>query len=116
MIEALKLYMLCACQEGGGAERVNPLIRAPAPDRGLRSCETLRWVCGGTIGPGAWNCLRSVLARACGSSALGLSAGGYCSAGGHKNESNTECLEHHVSPGVFVNVGGAERFQFSVMS
>ena len=40
----------------------------------------LRW----TIGQGAWNCLRSVLARACGSSAVGLSANGYHSAGGHK--------------------------------
>ena len=42
----LKFYMPCVCQEGGGAERVKPLIRAFAPDRGLRSCETLRWVCG----------------------------------------------------------------------
>ena len=66
----------------------------------------LRW----TIGPGARNCLRSVLARACGSSAVGLSASGYRSAGGHKNESNTECLKHRVSPN-FINVGGAERFQ-----
>jgi hypothetical protein len=54
----------------------------------------LRW----TIGRRAWNCLRSVLALACGSSAVGLSAGGYHSAGGHKNESNTESLEHRVSP------------------
>jgi len=58
----------------------------------------LRWA----IGPGAWNCLRSVLARACGSSAVGLSASGYRSAGGHKNESNTESLEHRVSPQIFL--------------
>ena len=50
MIEALKIYMLCACQGGGGAERVKPLIRVPAPNRGLLSCETLRWVCGGQSG------------------------------------------------------------------
>ena len=109
MIEALKIYTLCACRGGGGAERVKPLIRAPAPDRGLRSCETLRWVCGGQSGRGAWNCLRSGLARACGSSALGLSASGYRSAGGHKNESNTElsiasppeCLLTSEEPGGF---------------
>ena len=35
MIDALKIYMLCACQEGGGAERVKPLIRTSALDRGL---------------------------------------------------------------------------------
>ena len=52
MIDALKIYMLCACQEGGGAERVKPLIRTSALDRGLRSCETLRWVCGGQSGRG----------------------------------------------------------------
>jgi len=54
----------------------------------------LRW----TLGRKAWNCLRSVLALAGGSSAGGLSAGRYHSAGGHKNESNTESLEHRVSP------------------
>jgi hypothetical protein len=43
MIKALKIQMLCACRGGGGAERVKPLIRVPAPDRGLLSCETLRW-------------------------------------------------------------------------
>ena len=52
MIEALKIYMLCACQGGGGAERVKPLIRVPASDRGPLSCETLRWVCGGQSGGG----------------------------------------------------------------
>ena len=88
MIAALKIYMLCACRGGGGAERLKPLIRTPAPDRGPRSCETLRWVCGGQSGRGAWDCLRSVLARDCGSSAVGLS-----------------------SPRTFINVGGAERFQ-----
>jgi hypothetical protein len=40
-----------------------------------------------------------------------LSAGGYHSAGGHKNESNTESLEHRVPSLNFLNVGGAERFQ-----
>ena len=45
MIDALKIYMLCACQEGGGAERVKPLIRTSALDRGLpaRRAVGLRW-------------------------------------------------------------------------
>jgi hypothetical protein len=30
-----------------------------------------------------------------------LSTNGYRSAGGHKNESNTEALVHRVSPNVF---------------